>query len=165
MRLVVGIVVAALVAGTAYAQRGFRFRNAPIRLDTPPNIPYDGRFTFVRIKYRDRTRRLLVSRTPLLGSRLSESEWNLMKIMDEVSDLDAHIEETNVLTFDDPDLFKYPIAYFIEAGWWTLTQAEAAGLRKYLDKGGFVILDDFKVEGQYGYGGGGFAHFEELCSA
>ncbi len=160
MRLLVATAVAALVAATAFAQRDFRFRGAPIRLDTPPNAPYDGRFTFVRIRYETAPGGYWYRGLPAWAHGYPASEWNLMKIMDEVSDLDAHVEETSVVTFDDPELFKYPIAYFIEAGWWTLTDAEAAGLRMYLQKGGFVILDDFKVEGQYGYGGGGFATFE-----
>ena len=35
-----------------------------------------------------------------------------------------------------------------------MTDSEAEGLRAYLQKGGFLIVDDFKVAG---FGGGGFA--------
>ena len=66
-----------------------------------------------------------------------------MKILNEVSYLNPHTEETNILTFDDPELFKYPVAYLCEPGYWVLTDEEAAGLRAYLQKGGFVIVDDF----------------------
>ena len=31
-----------------------------------------------------------------------------MNIMNEVSYLNPHVDEVNVLTLDDPDLFKYP---------------------------------------------------------
>jgi hypothetical protein len=161
VRILVATALAALVAASAFAQRGFRFRNAPIRLDTPPNAAYDGRFTFVRIRYETAPGGYWYRGLPSWAHGYPASEWNLMKIMNEVSDLDPHIEETSVVSFDDPELFKYPIAYFIEAGWWTLTDAEAQGLRMYLEKGGFVIVDDFKVEGQYGYGGGGFARFAD----
>src|SRR5579862_5206270 len=150
---VAGLLV--LIAVTAMAQgRGFRAfgggEDGPFTV--PVNVKYDGRFTFVRLKYTTAPGGYWYRGLPAWAHGYPASEWNLMKIMDEVSDLDAHVEETNVVTFDDPELFKYPIAYFIEAGWWTLTDAEAAGLRMYLQKGGFVILDDFKVEGQYGYG-------------
>ena len=30
-----------------------------------------------------------------------------------------------------------------------------------MQKGGFVIVDDFKVEGDFGFGGGGWEQFEE----
>jgi hypothetical protein len=43
-----------------------------------------------------------------------------------------------------PDLFKYPISYMAEAGFWTQTDEEAKNLRAYLLKGGFIIFDDFR---------------------
>ena len=49
----------------------------------------------------------------------------------------------NVFTADDPELYRFPIAYLSEPGFWTVTDAEAAGLRGYLQKGGFLIFDDF----------------------
>ncbi len=39
-----------------------------------------------------------------------------MQIMNELTYLAPHIEETNILSFDDPDLFKYPVAYLCEPG-------------------------------------------------
>ena len=82
-----------------------------------------------------------------------------MQIMSDLSYLNPHFDDMNVLTLDDPELFKYPIAYIIEVSWWTLTDKEAAGLRAYLQKGGFVIVDDFK---QYGdFGSPGWQPFED----
>ena len=78
------------------------------------------------------------------------AEQNLMRIMNEVSYLGAHDDEINTLTLDDPELFKYPVAYIIEVSWWTLTDAQAAALRAYMQKGGFVIVDDFKAYGDFG---------------
>ncbi len=43
-----------------------------------------------------------------------------------------------------PDLAMFPIAYMSEPGFWTMTDAELAGLRNYLLKGGFIIFDDFR---------------------
>jgi hypothetical protein len=86
------------------------------------------------------------------------AEQNLLRIMRELSLLDAHVDEVNVVTLDDPELFRYPVAYIIEVGWWEMTDTEAEALRAYLQKGGFVIVDDFKVAG--GIGGGGWEQFE-----
>jgi hypothetical protein len=60
-----------------------------------------------------------------------------MDIMNEVSYLNPHVGEVNVLTLDDPELFRYPVAYVIEVDWWAMTDSEAAALRTYLQKGGF----------------------------
>jgi hypothetical protein len=44
---------------------------------------------------------------------------------------------------DDPALLKYPVAYLSEPGYWIPNDREAAGLRTWLAKGGFLIVDDF----------------------
>ena len=69
-----------------------------------------------------------------------------MRIMNEVTYLDPHTDDINTLALDDPELFKYPMAYIIEVGWWVMTDSEAAALRAYLQKGGFLIVDDFKLQ-------------------
>jgi APA family basic amino acid/polyamine antiporter len=149
-----------LLLSAALAAQG-RMWGPPISLDVPPNPSYDGRFTFVRLKYTTAPGGYWYRGLPSWAHGYPQSEWNLMKIMKEITFLDGHVDETSVLTLDDPELFKYPIAYFIEAGWWTLTDSEAAALRLYMQKGGFVILDDFKIAGTFGFGGGGWEHFEE----
>ena len=86
------------------------------------------------------------------------AERNLMRIMNELTFLHAHDEGVNVLTLDDPRLFQYPIAYIIEVSWWTMTSQQGTKLREYMKKGGFVIVDDFKAEGDFG--SPGWAPFE-----
>jgi hypothetical protein len=43
----------------------------------------------------------------------------------------------------DDDLFDYPFLYAVEVGSWYLDDAEAARLRDYLLRGGFLMVDDF----------------------
>lgn len=43
----------------------------------------------------------------------------------------------------DEDLFDFPFLYMIEPGNMLLDEAEVLGLRKYLDNGGFMMVDDF----------------------
>jgi hypothetical protein len=83
-----------------------------------------------------------------------------MKIMNELSYLNPHIEDSVVLALDDPALTKYPIAYMTEPGFWTMTDNEAAGFRAYLQKGGFAIFDDFHAPGGRAPAGGGWENFE-----
>ena len=121
--------------------------------DPLPNAAYDGRFTFVRVRYVPAPGGLWPGRRPSWIHGYPVAERNLMKIMNEVSFLNAR-EEVNTVTLDDPQLFKYPIAYIIEVGWWTANDREVAGLRAYLEKGGFLFVDDFKPYGWRGPGGG-----------
>jgi len=122
-----------------------------------PNIGYDGQFTFARLKYTHAPGGNWYGGWPSWGHGYPLSEQNLMRIMNEVSYLNPHVDEIEALTLDDPALFRYPIAYIIEVDWWVMTDREAAALRAYMQKGGFVIVDDFKPRrrGRFGAGFGG----------
>ncbi len=157
----VGGALVLLLAVVAFAQRRFRNEFGFGRTPAIHNVPYDGQFTFVRVKYETAApdgywaggRPSWVHGYPL-------AEENLMRIMNDVSFLNARTDDINVLALDDPELFKYPIAYIIEVGWWTLTDREAASLRAFIQKGGFVIVDDFKMLGWRGIPSGGWEPFE-----
>jgi hypothetical protein len=145
-RIAAVLVVLSLAGvGTALAQRRFGGGGYGRRQQAiVPNTPYDGRFTFVRVRYGPdygfASQRLPWSHDYPSG------EQHFMKILNELSYLNPHTEETNILTFDDPELFKYPVAYLCEPGQWVMSDEEAAGLRAYLQKGGFVIVDDFHFQ-------------------
>lgn len=133
------------------AQRGGGFRGA---LQPPPSIsnaPYDGRFTFVRLKYTNLPGGFYYRGQPSWSHGYPQSEQNLVRILREITTLHPQMATTNVIAMDDPQLFKYPVAYMTEASWWVVSDAEAAALRAYLLKGGFIIFDDFR---EYGSGVG-----------
>jgi hypothetical protein len=132
---IAAVVVALLLAlaGGVAAQRGFRgFRSAWYE----PNVPYDGRFTFARIRY-------IEYRGSGWDYDYPDMERNLMAMMREITALRPHATGSNIHTLDDPELLKYPIAYLSEPGYWIPNPDEAEGLRTYLAKGGFLIVDDF----------------------
>jgi hypothetical protein len=128
-----------LAAVTAFAQSTGDFAR---------DVEYDGRFTFVRLRWQ--------SGSSLgYGRRGMSNAWNhdypraeqhLTKILDAVTYIDARTDASRILTLDDPELFKYPIAMMWEPGFWVLTDGEAAAFRAYLLKGGFAIFDDFEYE-------------------
>jgi hypothetical protein len=142
-----------LLATTLYAQRGggFGFRGRAIPVE--PNAPYTGQFTFVRLRYGPATD--YVSQRIPWSHDYPAGERHFMKILNEVSLLHPRTEEVNILSFDDPEIFRYPVSYMAEPGYLTLTDEEVAGFRAYLQKGGFVIFDDFSAQR------GGWPNFEE----
>ena len=107
------------------------------RVIIEPNASYDGRFTFARIRYTVHGRRS--------GWEFDypAMERNLMTMMREVTALDPHVDSSNIHALDDPELLRYPVAYLSEPGYWFPSEAEVEGLRTYLAKGGFLIVDDF----------------------
>jgi hypothetical protein len=143
------LVLLAILAGTAatFAQ-GRGFGGEPVL----PNPKYDGQFTFARLRYGPPT--AFISRSLPWSHDYPVGERNFMRMLDELSFLRPKTEETSIVGLDDPELFRYPIAYMAEPGYWTMTEEEAAGFRAYLQKGGFVIFDDFSESR------GGWASFE-----
>ena len=72
------------------------------------------------------------------------AEQNLMAVLDDVTLIDAKTDGSLILTLDNRNLFKHPIAMMWEPGFWVMTDGEAARLREYMLKGGFVIFNDFE---------------------
>ena len=154
----VWVMVGGLLCLTVVAlAQGRRFFEAYGRDPEIINVRYDGRFTFARLKYTTGPGGYYYRGLPAWAHGYTDAERNLTKIPNEVSYLNPHIEESNVLTLDDPALGKYPVAYMSEAGFWTMNDKEAAAFRAYLLKGGFVIFDDFRGDFR---GGGGWGNFE-----
>lgn len=123
--------------------------SAAVQFDAPgrplrEDPEYDGRFTFVRLRWRSDFGR---SRYGGFGSAWNHdyprAEQNLSLILKELTALDVRIDGSLVLTLDDPELFKYPIAFMWEPGFWNLTDREAESFRAYLLKGGFAVFEDF----------------------
>ncbi|MDG2281678.1 MAG: DUF4159 domain-containing protein [Longimicrobiales bacterium] len=49
----------------------------------------------------------------------------------------------NAVSLADPMIRRFPVIYAVEVGRMEMTDEEVAGLRSYLDAGGFLIVDDF----------------------
>lgn len=135
---------ALLIAGEAMAQR----RGGGRGIQIEPNAPYDGRLTWVRIRYT----------MPSFGGGFRggggepwshdypRGERHFTKIISELSTTRTRTLQSNIMTLDDPELGKFPIALMAEPGFWRPSDAEVLGLRNWLTKGGFLIFDDFAGE-------------------
>jgi hypothetical protein len=130
-------------APPAAAQRG-RFRGDPAD-DARNNTRYDGRFTFLRLRYipLERGWSRFGGGDEGWHHDYPRAERNLMKLLSELTTIRPYMDGGNIFPMDDREIFKYPIAYLSEPGFWSLSEEEAAGLRTYLQKGGFLIVDDF----------------------
>jgi hypothetical protein len=140
------IVLFSALPARAEAQRfGRGGVNGEAALSAPPNPAYDGRFTYARIKF--------TQSCCVMGDRYWDVKWghdypradqHFPKILQELTTMRIRTEGSVITTLDDPELFKFPFAYLCEPGYWLPSEKEAAGLRNYLLKGGFVIVDDFE---------------------
>ena len=57
--------------------------------------------------------------------------------------VDVEDNSYRLLELSSPEIFEYPFAYISEPGEMELTEAEVANLREYVDRGGFILIDDF----------------------
>ena len=112
-------------------------------------LRYEGEVTFVRLRWQ----RGGTYGVPVFGRgpnfwlhEFPRAEQHLMTLLSDFTTVAARDDGSLILTLDDPQLFKHPVALMQEPGFWIMTDAEAAHLRAYLLKGGFVIFNDF--EGQ-----------------
>jgi hypothetical protein len=122
-----GLLVAALpLAAAAQVGFGFGFRYR--------NAKYDGRVALVRARYQV---------YPGWAYDYPAMENNLAQVLHDITSIRPNLKAADILDFDDPQLFRYPLVYLSEPGFWMPTATEAEGLRTYLLKGGFLIVDDF----------------------
>jgi hypothetical protein len=116
----------------------------------PPDYKTPGEWTFARLMYP----------TFAAGSSFSfggdwtqgGTEWTIdyprgdrhvADMVRRLTRLDARSVEQPVNLDDGDDVFNWPWLYAVEVGHWELTDAQAAKLREYLLRGGFLMVDDF----------------------
>jgi hypothetical protein len=124
--------------------------------DRPPqasyryDVEYDGQLTFVRLRWG--------SGGSGFGRGFGGAAWNhdlpraeqhLGLIIRELTLANMRTDASRVLTLDDPELSKYPIAFMWEPGFWNLTDKEALSFRAWLTKGGFAVFEDFDGPAQW----------------
>ena len=139
------LVVAAL-AGLAVAQlRGYGRPELPPDRNGVPNwemnqeFPTDV-FTFVRIEYDS-------YRGPGRwgggwATDFPDSDLNLSYRLQELTSLKVD-PNGKIIRLTDAELFDYPFIYFLEPGALRFSEDEVVALRRYLLRGGFLMVDDF----------------------
>jgi len=140
VRPVAGVMLLLAVALPVMAgQFGRRFFLPP-----PTAVEYDSQFAFTRIRYGSRV-------GPNCGWEhdYPTADRNFSGILDYITNMRVHLKDSNILDLDDPRIFQNPVIYMSEPGCWTTDETEAASLRKYLQKGGLIIFDDFDGEGEW----------------
>jgi hypothetical protein len=107
-----------------------------------PGAPTDGEFFFARLQYSDAGGR---------GGRWGRGAWltdwpeaetHLLQGLSRLTRVETGAEGVAVGLADD-ELMNYPWIYAVEVGRWYLSDLEAARLREYLLRGGFLMVDDF----------------------
>jgi hypothetical protein len=128
-----------MLATVSYAQRGFRL--SP-QLATPES--FDGNFQYCRVAYRSNPYGVgggWSTDYPDADANLSIRLAELTKTR--ISRLPSGAPNHVIVRLTDDELFQCPFTMMQEVGTFYVDSAEAARLREYLLKGGFLWVDDF----------------------
>ena len=147
-RALVALLVGVCVVGAAFADP-MRFREYPgveyYDFELPTDFRKPAEWVFARLMY------------PSLGWgggswQNGGTSWtidypkgdrHIAALVRRLSVIDARSVEQPVNLEDGDDVFYWPWLYAVEVGQWDLTDAQAAKLREYLLRGGFLMVDDF----------------------
>ena len=145
--------------GALYALQSFRGRRSERyegemqdAVDDPPDAYVEGEYAFARLRYPQfqggfgggRGRRGY-GRRRSWGVDSNRAERHLMQGVRRLTRLDARSVE-EIVDADSDEMFNWPWLYAVEVGNWQLSDSQARRLREYLDRGGFLMVDDFHGE-------------------
>jgi Domain of unknown function (DUF4159) len=145
------LVAAALgVFGALRAQRPFKQYQAAEYTDfpLPPDWEQKTEWTRARLRY-----------PSVYGQRFGfdfnwtidypRSDRHLLAGVRRLTRIDTRSVEQVVDLDGTDDVYNWPMMYAVEVGHWALTDEQAAQLREYLLRGGFLMVDDFHGDEPY----------------
>lgn len=71
------------------------------------------------------------------------AEEHINQIMKEATGINVDTLSYKIVPISSDEIFKYPFAYISEPGMMYLTDKEVRNFREFIDRGGFVMIDDF----------------------
>ena len=110
-------------------------------LDSSP--PKDAEFTYARIRYHMTPDAIFVREVPWHHDYPFGDE-TFPSFVKEVSRVHTEAAAYQIVDIDSPDLFKFPFAYLCEPGYLELNDKDTKNIREYLERGGFIFVDDFR---------------------
>src|SRR5579872_6722291 len=145
LRSALALLIAGLAAwGVLQAQRPFKeypgteYENFPL----PPDYQEKTEWTRARLRY-----------PSVYGRRWGDdnnwtidyprSDRHLLQGIRRLTRIDTRSVEQVVDLDDTDDVYNWPSLYAVEVGHWKVPDGQAVQLRDYLDRGGFLMVDDF----------------------
>ncbi len=107
--------------------------------DDPPDAYEDTEFAFARLRYRSQGRGRYRGSW---GTDSNKAERQFIQGIRRLTGIHARSVE-EIIDIDTDEMFNWPWIYAVEVGYWELSESQARRLREYLDRGGFLVVDDF----------------------
>ena len=128
--------------GALHAQKPWREYPGEDRVPTPPdwNVPHE--WSTARLMYRSGFG-FGFGGSGAWAIDYPGGDRNLIEGVRRLTSIDVRSVEQAVEIDDTDDLFNWPFLYAVEPGQWTINEFEGKKLREFLDRGGFLLVDDF----------------------
>ncbi|MGH9720019.1 MAG: DUF4159 domain-containing protein [Bryobacteraceae bacterium] len=106
--------------------------------DDPPDADEKTEFAFARLRYRSPRGFFRGG----WGTDSNKAERQFVQGVRRLSRIHTRSVE-EIIDVDSDEMFNWPWLYAVEVGHWYLSEPQAKRLREYLDRGGFLMVDDF----------------------
>ena len=109
----------------------------------PRDIDRSG-FVYARVRYHAQ---------PFWREQMGEAPWHhdypdgdtmLPDSLGRLTSAHTTANSYQIVDIDSKELFQYPFAYMSEPGYLNLLPNDVKNLREYFDRGGFLLIDDFR---------------------
>jgi len=141
-RVACPIVVGLVLWGTLNAFQSGRYSPYADEMQNPAPDPPDAdektEYAFARLRYRG-TRGW---RRSSWGTDSNKAEQHFAQGVRRLTRIHVRSSE-QIIDIDSDDIYNWPWLYAVEVGYWYLDDRQAKRLRDYLDRGGFLMVDDF----------------------
>jgi hypothetical protein len=145
LRVVLGIAILLCGWGFLLAQKPWREYQGVEYSDffIPPdsNVPHE--WTRARLKYPDVFGGENFGPSAYWTMDYPRSDRHLLPGIGRLSRIDVRSAEQVVELDGSDDIYNWPFLYAVEVGHWQLPENQAKQLRDYINRGGFLMVDDF----------------------
>jgi hypothetical protein len=147
--LMIGALVLAIVVSGAQSHRrqnrwAMYEHEMQNPVDDPPDAAEKTEFAFGRLRFRS-NRDYYRARW---GTDSNKSERQFIQGVRRLTRVHTRsIEE--IVDIDSDDIYNWPWLYAVAIGDWRLSDSQAARLRQYFQRGGFLMVDDFHGEREW----------------
>jgi len=116
-------------------------------IDDPPDAWEQTEFAFARLRFRS-PRDGYFRRFARWGTDSNKSERLFMKAIRRLTRVHTRSVE-EIVDIDSDEVFNWPFLYAVGVGDWVFSDSQAARLRQYFERGGFLMVDDFHNEREW----------------
>jgi hypothetical protein len=115
-------------------------------VDDPPDAEVEAEFTFGRLRFQSPYDGRFGMRR--WGVDANRGERQFFMAVRRLSLVNIRSIEW-IVDVDSDEMYDYPFLYAVAAGHWVLSDSQAERLGKFLERGGFLVVDDLHNEGEW----------------